>query len=333
VRAVTFAITATGEVVAPDDGVARVGARLAGRVTHVAAGVGDAVRPGATLATLTSPELGRAKADYLVASTAARVTRETADRERALFDQQIAAESAWQLAEGEAAKARAEKEAAELRLHTLGLSDAQLARLSPDDHLDAAVRVTSPIGGVVVERDASLGQTVDPQDTMFVIMDLATVWIVVDVYEGDLAQVAVDQPVDATVAAWGERAFRGTIASVGAVLDRRSRTVKARVVVPNPDGALKPGMFAAVTLAGTTAAPRDGLFVPASAAQRDGDGWVVFVPVADATFQRRPVELRPIGDAGYEVVAGLARGERVVTRGTFLLESEARGDDLGEHDH
>jgi multidrug efflux pump subunit AcrA (membrane-fusion protein) len=79
---------------------------------------------------------------------------------------------------------------------------------------------------------------------MFVVMDLRTVWILADVYERDLAQVAVGSPVAARVPAWPERTFDGTIASIGATVDRRSRTVKVRVVLANADGALKPGMFA-----------------------------------------------------------------------------------------
>lgn len=332
-RAVASEIIATGEVVPPDDGVARVGAKLSGRVTRLAKGVGDPVKRGESLAIIDSPDLGRAKADYIAAASAAKVTRETADREKALFEKKVAAERDWRLAEAEATKARAEKEAAEVRLHTLGMSDAQLNNLRADQHYASAVGISSPLDGVVVERLVSLGQMVEPQDTMFVIMDLRTVWVQVDVYERNLRQIAIGQKVSASVEAWAERAFEGTIESIGAVLDRRSRTIKVRVALANTDGALKPGMFAKVVLAGSTGEPREGTYVPAAAIQRDGDGSIAFVPVGDTEFQLREVELGVRSGDWVEVTRGLTLGERVVTTGSFLLKSEARRESFGGHEH
>lgn len=332
-RAVASEIIATGEMVPPDDGVARVGAKLSGRVTRLSTGVGDMVKRGQALATIDSPDLGRAKADYIAAASAAKVTRETADREKALFEKKIAAERDWRIAEGEATRARAEKEAAEVRLHTLGLSDAQLNNLRADQHYASAVSISSPLEGVVVERPVALGQMVEPQDTMFVIMDLRTVWVQVDVYERDLGQIAVGQKVAAAVEAWAGRTFEGTIQSIGAVLDRRSRTIKVRVVLANTDGALKPGMFAKVILAGSTGEPREGTYVPAAAIQRDGEGSIAFVPVGDTEFQLREVELGVRNGDWVEVTKGLTVGERVVTTGSFLLKSEARRESFGGHEH
>ena len=332
-RAVATEIVATGEVVPPDDGVARVGANLSGRITRLSKGVGDLVKVGQPLATIDSPDLGRAKADYIAAASAAKVTRETADREKALFDRNIAAERDWRAAEAEATRARAEKEAAELRLHTLGVSDGQLGKLRADQHYASAVGVASPLAGVVVERPVSLGQMVQPQDTMFVVMDLRTVWVQVDVYERNLNQLAVGQKVAASVEAWAGRTFDGTIQSIGAVLDRRSRTIKVRVVLANADGALKPGMFAKVLLAGSTGEAREGIYVPAAAVQRDGEGSIAFVPVGDTSFQLRELEIGARSGDWIEVTRGLAPGERVVTTGSFLLTSEARRESFGGHDH
>jgi len=332
-RAVATEIIATGEVVPPDDGVARVGAKLSGRVTRLTKGVGDLVTRGQALAVIDSPDLGRAKADYIAAASAAKVTRETADREKALFERKVAAERDWRNAEADATKARAEKEAAELRLHTLGLSDAQLAHLRADQHYASAVSVASPLAGVVVERPVALGQMVEPQDTMFVVMDLRSVWVQVDVYERNLNQIAVGQKVAAAVEAWPARTFDGTIQSIGAVLDRRSRTIKVRVVLANGDGALKPGMFAKVILAGSTGEPREGTYVPAAAVQRDGDGAIAFVPVGDTGFQLRELELGGRSGDWIEVTRGLTVGERVVTTGSFLLKSEARRESFGGHEH
>jgi multidrug efflux pump subunit AcrA (membrane-fusion protein) len=117
------------------------------------------------------------------------------------------------------------------------------------------------------------------------------------------------------------------------VLDWRSRTIKVRVALTNADGALKPGMFAKVILAGSTGEPREGTYVPAAAIQRDGDGSIAFVPVGDTEFQLRELELGVRSGDWVEVTKGLAPGERVVTTGSFLLKSEARRESFGGHEH
>ena len=291
-RAVTSEIIATGEMVPPDDGIARIGAKASGRVTKLTKGVGDQVTRGQALATIDSPDLGRAKADYIAAASAATVTRETADREKALFEKKIAAERDWRIAEGEATRARAEKEAAELRLHTMGVSDAQLRNLRADQHYASAVSIASPLDGVVVERPVTLGQMVEPQDTMFVVMDLRTVWVMVDVYERDLAQIAVGQKVSAAVEAWpathlrrrhpvDRRGARSALADdQGPRRPRqRRRRAQARHVRQGDPGRQHrraPGRH------------RSSRPPPSSATATSS---IVFVPVGDTEFQLREVEL------------------------------------------
>lgn len=325
-------IRATGEIEPPDDGVARVGPKVAGRVARLLKGVGDPVKKGELLAMVDSPDLGRAKADYIAAAALAQVGKEAADRERALFEKKISSEKDWRQAEADATKARAEKDAAEVRLHTLGISDAQLDRLSPSEHFASSFSVTSPIDGVVVERPITVGQAAQPAETMFVVMDLREVWVLADVYERDLAQVAVGQAVIARVPAWKDRTFLGKVANIGSVIERKSRAVKIRVVMANPDGALKPGMFATVEIAGTAEVPRTALYVPAAAVQRDGGKALVFVARDAGVFEVKRVQIGAQTADWVEVVAGLAETDKVVTTGSFTLKSEIKKDELGEED-
>ena len=324
------AIRATGEIEPPDDGVARIGPKVAGRVARLLKGVGDPVEKGELLASIDSPDLGRAKADYIAATAIAQVNKEAADRERALFDKKISSEQDWRQAEAESTKARAEKDAAEVRLHTLGISDAQLTRLSPTEHFASTVSVTSPIAGVVVERPVTVGQAAQPQETMFVVMDLRSVWLVAEIYERDLAHVSVGRAVVAHVPAWKDRSFTGKVANVGSVIERASRAVKLRVVMPNPDGALKPGMFATVEIAGD--APRSGLYVPVVAVQRDGDKSLVFVAREAGVYEARRVQIGQQGADWVEVLDGVAEQEQVVVNGSFALKSELNKEQLGEED-
>lgn len=332
-RTVASEIQATAEIVPPDDGVARIGSKLSGRITRLPVAVGATVKAGQLIAVIDSQELGTARADYLMAVAQARLTRETAEREKLLFEKQISSESDYRVAEAEATKARAAKEAAEARLHTLGFSDAQLRSFSAEQHASSSIMVTTPIAGVVVERPVSLGQVIQPQDTVGVVMDLRSVWLQVDAYERDLAQLAVGQKVSAYVPAWPGREFKGELQAIGAVVDRRSRTVKVRVVMPNADGALKPGMFAKVALAGSKGEARQGLFSPGAAVQRDGEKAIVFVPLGETEFQLREVETGVTSGDWIQITRGLTAGERVVTTGAFQLKSEARKSSFGGHEH
>jgi membrane fusion protein, heavy metal efflux system len=325
-------LEANATIEAAADRQARVGTRTAGRVTRIQAELGQHVRKGAVLAMVDSPELGRAKADYLAAMAAANVTRETAKREKSMFEQRISAERDWREAEAAAIKADAEKEAAENRLHALGVGEAGLPRVVK--HYDSTIAVTAPIDGVVVERDLTLGQMVESTDTLFVVMDLAEVWILVDVYERDLSQVAMGQAASVRVGAYPEREFRGKVTNIGAVVEPKTRAVKVRVVLANPKGELKAGMFATVTIEGTTGEARQRLLAPAAAVQRDGERLIVFVPRGERGFLAREVTIaRELGE-WVEIQSGLSEGESVVTAGAFLLKSELKKGELGGgHSH
>lgn len=331
-RAQAALLEANAEIEAAADRQARVGTRVAGRVTRIVAELGQRVVKGAVLAVVDSPELGRAKADYLAAVAGARVARETTTREKALFDKRISSERDWREAEATAIKAEAEKEAAENRLHALGVGEAGLPRVVK--HYTSTIPITAPIEGVVAERDITLGQMIEPSDTLFVVMDLTEVWILVDVYERDLPQVQVGQPAGVRVGAYPTREFRGTVANIGAVVEPKTRAVKVRIVLPNPQGELKPGMFATVTLEGTTGEARERLLAPATSIQRDGERSIVFVPRGKGDFEARQVRVaRELGQ-WVEIESGLTAGEEVVTTGAFLLKAELKKGELGGgHSH
>lgn len=322
-------LSATAELGPAADGVAKVGPRLTGRVLSIKVGVGDRVTKGQVLAMLDSPELGRAKADYVAALAAAQVSRESADREKVLAEKKISSEKDWREAEATATKARAEKDAAEGRLHTMGIADGELGNLQVAGHYSSTIAVMAPIAGTVVERTVTLGQMLEPKDTLFTIMDLTKVWVLIDVYERDIGQVKVGQKVEARVTSYRDKVFDGVVENIAAIVDPKTRAISVRVVLPNPTGELKPGMFAAVELEGTSGEARDRLMVPEAALQRDGDKAIVFVPRSELTYLRRVI--RPGRTAGgwTEVEAGLAEGDTVVTSGSFLLKSQLKKGELG----
>ena len=328
-RAEGAPIQATATIEPAADRQARIGSRISGRIMALQAKVGDRVRAGQKLAIVDSPELGRARADYVSALAAANVARETAEREKTLFEKNISAEREWREAQAQAIKAGADKEAAENRLHALGVTDAELPGMKADRHLGSTMAITTPIEGLVVDAAGTLGQLVEPQDVLFVVMDLRRVWLQVDVYEQDLPQVRPGQKASVRLKGAPGDDFSGLVENVGAIVDPKSRTVKVRVVLDNPRGVLRPGMFATVTIEGTSGEKRRGLYVPTAAVQRLGGEHVVFVARSESSFEPRRVDVARNGAEWTEIARGLEEGERIVTKGSFALKSELKKGELG----
>lgn len=331
-------LQATAEIEPAADRQARVGARVPGRVVSIGAQVGDRVVKGAVLAVVDSPELGRAKADYVSAIALERVADGTSAREKALFEKRISAERDWRDAEAAAVKARAEREAAENRLHALGVGDDDLAGIRREGHYSSTLGITSPLAGVVTEASATLGQSVDASGSLFTVMDLREVWIAVDVYERDIESVRIGQSAQVRVPAFPDRKFEGTVKSVASTLDAKTRTVKVRVTLPNPDDVLKPGMFATVLIVGSTSGSEKTaaavLLVPTSALQRDGDRSIVFVVKGPGQFGAREVKAGHEAGGLVHIEQGLRASETVVTAGSFVLKSELAKSEMGEgHGH
>lgn len=325
-------LEATAEIEPAPNRFAQVGARVPGRITRLTVAEGDPVSEGQTLATIDSPELGQATGDYLAAVTSANVAREIADREKLLFERRISSEREWRLAEAEAVRSRAMKESAENRLHALGLADRELEQLRVEGHFASEVSLRSPLSGVVAARTAAVGKIVQPGEGLFEIVDLREVAIAIDVYEQSLTRVRAGQQVEVQTMSTGNKLFLGRVTSVGAVVERQTRTVKVRMLLANPDRVLRPGMFATVRVIGAGADQQAGraLYVPSAAVQRDGAATIVFVSTGPNAFERREVEVGPEAGGFTEVRRGLVLGETVVTTGSLALKSEFRKGTLGE---
>lgn len=323
----------TGQVGFDEERLAHVTPRVTGRLVRVPAALGATVAAGEALAVLDSVELGEAKAAYLQARARHEVARLHHERERSLHADRIVSEQEVLEAEGAAREAAAGLAARREALRLLGLDDPAIGRLSWDDSEASLVAVRAPFAGKVVERQATLGELVSPEDVLFTVADLAEVWVWIDVYERDLAHVRPGERVEVRLDAWPEETFTGRLAYLADRLDPETRTVRARVDLPNPAGRLKPGMFARVALGADDEEAARGLAVPRTAVQRDGQGSIVFVRTAPGRFERREVALGRVTDEWVEVLAGLEPGAEVVTEGAFLLRSQASADELGGHHH
>lgn len=186
------------------------------------------------------------------------------------------------------------------------------------------VRISSPIAGIVIERNINPGQMVDQSQMtpwqMFTVTNPALVWVDADVFEKDIARVARGQTVQVHVAAFPSRFFTGTVYYLAPALDPKTHAVQVRTRIANPGGLLKDGMFVAVTLQ-TGRAPAATL-IPLSAVQHDEQGDSVYV-AQGGTFVKRPVRLGKQRGEEYEVESGLRPGERVVTQGAIFMGGRA----------
>lgn len=332
-RPVPFVLSTTGTVGFDERRIAHVTPRLTGRVQRVAAELGDAVGAGDPLVIVDSIELGRAKADFLAALGHHQVARLRHERQRNLFADRIVSEQEVLEAEAEAREAAAHLAAAEETLHLYGLAQDQVARLSHDDPKASLYAVRAPFAGKVVAKEVAVGELVEPERHLFTIADLSRIWVWIDVYERDLRQVRVGRAVVVAVDAFPGETFLGELSYLGDEVAAETRSVRARVDLLNPDGRLRPGMFARVDLATRSGEDEAVLTVPEAAVQREGDGSVVFVAQGENRFERRSVTLGRRGRGWVEILSGLEPGEEVVTEGAFLIKSAAAGDRLGGGHH
>lgn len=322
-------ISATGKVEANADRIAHVSPRISGKVVSVRASLGDSVSAGQQLVTLDSVELGEALSRYHQSKTRLVLAQSNMDRIKALVDKKIAARKDILQAETDYKIAQTDLHSDEERLSLYGVS---LSSLKGDNHRKPLLPVRSPIGGIITEKHAIVGELADPSKSLYTVADLSSVWVLVDIHEKDLAKVRRGQAATVIVGAFPDQKFRGRITYLADLVDEATRTVKARVEVANPGRKLKPEMFATVELALAADAP-PVLAVPEDAVQELDGRKLIFVAENDTEFAARPVELGRASGGMVEVVSGLKEGERYAVKGAFILKSELKKGEIEGHDH
>lgn len=323
-------ISATGKVEANADKIAHVSPRISGKVVTVKASLGDSVSAGQQLATLDSVELGEALSRYHQSKTKLTLAQSNMDRIKTLVEKKIAARKDILQAETDYKTAQTELHTDEERLSLFGVA---LSELKGDDHKRPLLPVRSPIGGIITEKHAIVGELADPSKSLYTIADLSSVWIVVDINEKDLAKVHRGQTAAVTVGAFPDLKLKGRITYIADLVDQTTRTVKARVEVANPGRKLKPEMFATIELALAADAP-PVLAVPEDAIQELDGKKVVFVVEEKDEFAARPVQPGRSANGLVEIVSGLKEGESYAVKGSFILKSEVKKSEMtDEHGH
>jgi cobalt-zinc-cadmium efflux system membrane fusion protein len=330
---------APGEIALDADRAAWLGPRAPGVVRSIRVDLGDRVRAGETLYEVESVELGDARSEYRRALAEQRVARAAAEREADLFARGICPESDLLEARARREQADASAEAARSRLGRLGLTGGEIATAAAEPGGGAAGRgaggddgllpVRAPFAGTVLERDLGLGARVEPGDRALLLADTSVVWVETAIAERELEAVLEHQrrgavPAIVTVSAFPARSFPGRLDRLGGTVDEATRTIRARVVVDNADGALRAGMFARVRL--QLDGEGDALVVPAEAVLEDEGRPFLFVrattPGDAEYFVRRAVRPGRSAEGWVEILGGLEAGQAIVTKGAFLLKSD-----------
>jgi len=320
-----------GELVINADRQAHVVPRVAGIVREVRKKLGDRVRKGELMAVLESRELADAKAEYLAGKERYDLAQLNFQREERLWKKKVSAEQEYLDARQTMVEARIAKRLAEQKLHTLGYSEAYLSKLP--DHPDMTYtryEIRAPFDGVVIQKHISLGESLGNDSEVFVVADLSSVWADISVYQKDLVKVQPGQKVHIEIG-HGVPDVSGRIAYVGPLVGEETRTALARVVLPNPDGKLRPGMF--ITAQVETASLEVPMVVPKTALQTVEGRTVVFVKEADG-FKPQPVTLGRTNTTRVEVVSGLNAGQTYVSYGAFTLKAQLSKGAFGDgHNH
>ena len=326
---------------------ARIGASVTGRVTEVLAAPGKSVRAGEALAILNSTELGAAELAYLKAKSKAELATRAAERAQTLYKGDVIGAAELQRRESEQAVAAAERRAASDQLRVLGLSAAALSRLDTEGAINSMSTVVASIPGVVVDRQVTKGQVVEPTDPLFSVADLSRLWAVAQVPEEQATKVRQGQTVTIEVPALDHEHVLGKLIYVGQTVNPDTRTVLVRSEIDNRDGRLKPSMLATMLIADK---PVERPVIPASAVVREKDADHVFVALAQpeapppsseeavntmqavpspgARFRLTRVQLGPENDGRRAVLSGVKPGERIVIDGAFHLNNERKRKEL-----
>ncbi|MBI4864795.1 MAG: efflux RND transporter periplasmic adaptor subunit [Candidatus Riflebacteria bacterium] len=310
-------VSAVARIVPDATRVTHVHARAAGVLKSLLVDVGSKVQAGAPLAVIQSASVGSDRSRSEAARARLAVAEATHRRERELAAQGISAHKDVLAAGQELAAARAE----------LASAASALAAVSGDVQRDGSHHLTSPIQGIVTRRRVMIGEVVDTSTALFEVIDTSAVWAELDVPESDLDRVREGNPVKIEVDILPGRTFSGTLTYLAPEVDEKTRTVRGRVALANADRVLRANMFGQARV--ETGPGRRVVVVPSHALQRARDVRLVFVRLAEDSYETRRVEVGSDDGQTVEILEGVRAGETVVTTGSFLLKTETLKESIG----
>lgn len=317
-----------GEVSVDPDKSARVSTPIAGRLVDIRFAEGSTVKKGDLLALVRVPEIEKVRGVVRATSAKAIAARANAERLGVLAGKGLASKQEALTAVAEADAFDAESRASREQLSALGTN------------AGSEVALRAPIAGVVVTRDAVVGQPISTEHTIATIADLSQVWFLGRVFEKDLGQLFVGEKAEVQLNAYPKEHFEGSIEYLGRQIDPVARTVTARIRLVNRDDLLRLGLFGTARVSTGDGQKRDAgapkspsLVVPRTAVVDIGGKPTVFVRLDDDDFDVHEIVVGTSALGKVEVLSGLREGEQVVVEGAFTLKSMVLKGTLAEDEH
>jgi len=323
VRTTSFRPTleATGTVAFNGDKSTPVLSPISGPALQILVNPGAVVKKDDALATVSSPDFAAAVASYRKSESAYRNLKRIADLDEQLFKNDAIARRDLEQAQTDASGAAADRDAAIQQMRALGVQETQIAAIREDKPMTEPLQATirAPLNGTVVEKLISPGQLLQAGTTQcFTIADLSSMWVFANVFPSDVKDVAVGEPVDVITDA-STLPLEGRIDYVAALVDPNSKAIGVRVLVPNLNHVLRRDMFVHVGIHANH--EHTGLLVPTTSVLRDEENLpFVYVVAPNGGFDRRSITLGSRVDNRYEVVSGIAAGDKVVAEGALFLQ-------------
>lgn len=303
------------------DQIAKVGPRIEAKVVRVLKGLGDRIQKGEPIALMSSVELGKAKAEYIRLRARLKAEEARYKREKSLYEQEISSEAELLEAEANFMEAQAELNAAAEALRLYGLSQEDVRNIEAGTEQPLSYfYLTSPIDGVIQERDISPGQTIRSNETPIHVANLSNMWVMIDAYEQDIRYLNEGQKISLSVRSIPGQTFEGTTDWISYALEKETRTMPVRAIVENPDQKLRAGMFGTARI--STGKERNVAMIPVDAVQTINGEKVVFVPGKESgSYKPVNVMLGRENEGYVEIASGLKPGDEAVIAGAFDLKS------------
>jgi len=315
-RDVPTVMTANGNVTPDVNRTIHLTSQGSGRVADLKVRLGDYVKKGQVLLSIRSPDLATGFSDYQKSLADERLAKKALDRAQLLNSHGALAEKDLQQAEDTEEKARVDVQNAEQHVRILG---------GDPVHPSSLIDIRAPVSGTIVEQNVSGFEgikSLDNSPSLFTIADLSQVWVLCDVYENDLGGVHLGDNADLRLNAYPETLYHGKVADISRVLDATTRSAKVRIVLPNREGSLRPGMFAVATFRSRKSQSR--VVVPSTAVMRLQDKDWVFRKEGPSQFRR--VEIHTLGagaDGTQQIQVGVKAGEQLIANALEFSSSVA----------
>ncbi len=303
----------TGKITYNENVTSRISSPVAGRVVSSPLPLGSIIETGANLLELDSPDVANAESDFAKAQADLILAKKNHIRQQELFAGKATSQKELERSQDDFNAANSEVERAKDRLKNLHIDANQN---------DGRFKLRSPISGIIVEKDVTLGFEVRPdrETPLFVVSDTKKLTLQLAIFEVNLSKIKVGQALSITVPAYPNKSFPATVKYIGQILDEKTRSIQVRCDLPNSEGLLLPGMYATINV---NSDPTDkAIVIPLTAVFTEGDSDYVFIALDENNYQQREVDINLRLKDKAIVSQGLQENELLVSEGALTLRSE-----------